>query len=68
LDLTQVRDQWRALVDTVVINLRVSQNIGKFWSRCTIDGLSRSAQLHGVSSIFKKTTTEVVDVLCDMRI
>jgi hypothetical protein len=45
IDLAQDNDQWRALVNTVM-NLRVSQNSGKFLSSCTIDSFSRRAQLH----------------------
>jgi hypothetical protein len=44
IDMAQNRDQWRALVNTV-LNLRVSCNAGKFLSGCTIGGSSRRAQL-----------------------
>jgi hypothetical protein len=45
IDLGQNRDQWRALVNTVM-NLRVAENAGKFLSSCTIGGFSRRAQLN----------------------
>jgi hypothetical protein len=45
IDLSQNRNQWRALVNTVM-NLRVPENTGKFLSSCTVGSFSRRAQLH----------------------
>jgi hypothetical protein len=45
IDLAQDKDQWRALLNTVM-NLRVPYNAGNSLSGCTIGGFSRRAQLH----------------------
>jgi hypothetical protein len=45
IDLALHKDQWRALVNTVM-NLRVPKKAGKFLSSCTICGFSRRAQRH----------------------
>jgi hypothetical protein len=44
IDLAQDKDQWRALVNTVM-NLRVLYNSGKFLSTRTMGSFSRRAQL-----------------------
>jgi hypothetical protein len=49
IDLGQVRDQWRALLNTVM-KLGVPKNAGKFLSSCTIGSFSRMAELCKIAS------------------
>jgi hypothetical protein len=48
IDLAQDRNQWRALVNTVM-NLLIQQNTANFLSGCVTGDFSRMTQLHGVS-------------------
>jgi hypothetical protein len=48
INLAEGRDQWRALVNTVM-NLWVPKNVREFLSSCTTDSFSKRAQLHGVN-------------------
>jgi hypothetical protein len=50
IHLAQDKDQWSALVYTVMI-IRIPYNVAKFLSRWATGGFSRRAQLHGVSSL-----------------
>jgi hypothetical protein len=55
IDLAQYRDQWRALVNTVM-NLRIPQNSEKFLNSCSIGGFSRTTQLLEVSYLLEQRT------------
>jgi hypothetical protein len=48
IDLAKDRDQWRAVLNTVM-NLRIPKKAGKFLSKCTTGSFSRRAQHHEVS-------------------
>jgi hypothetical protein len=48
LDLAYGRDQWKSLVNTVMI-LQVPSNVGKLLKSCVTGGFSRRTQLHQVS-------------------
>jgi hypothetical protein len=43
IDLAQERDQWRALMNTVM-NIRVPENAWNFLSNCTIGSFLRRAE------------------------
>jgi hypothetical protein len=48
IDLAEDRNEWRALVNTVM-TFRVPYSAGKFLSSYTTGGIYRGAQLHAVS-------------------
>jgi hypothetical protein len=47
IDLAQDRGQWKLLLNTAM-NIRVPQNVEKFFINCTTGGFLRSAWLRGV--------------------
>jgi hypothetical protein len=53
IELAQDWDRWRALVNTLM-DLRVSQNFGKFLSIWATGGLTRRTQFHEVGGHSKK--------------
>jgi hypothetical protein len=62
IHLAQVRDQWWALVSTVM-NLPVMQYVGKVLSSCTTGGFSYMARLHRVSQ-----SVRTASVLPEVRV
>jgi hypothetical protein len=59
IDLAQDRDQWKAVVYTIM-SLRVPYNAGKFLSSCTTDGPSGRARLHKLVNIVVNTRTKAL--------
>jgi hypothetical protein len=57
-DLDQDRDQWKALVNTVM-DLRVPYNVVKFLSGSPTGGFCTRTKLHGVSLLVSHLTSPI---------
>jgi hypothetical protein len=66
-DMAEENDRWRALV-IKVMNLLVTQNAGKFVSRCTTGGFSRRAQPHEVNKIEINPENHPVSIPVDKNV
>jgi hypothetical protein len=62
IELTQDKYLWRALVSTVM-NLRVPENVGKFFSTCTTASFSRRTHLHEVRNGLTAPASSSVNTL-----
>jgi hypothetical protein len=49
IDLAQDRDQWRALMNNMVMNLRILQRAGNFLNSCTTSVFSKRTRISEVS-------------------
>jgi hypothetical protein len=53
INLAQFRDQWKALLNTVM-NYEVPLHVWKFLSSCTTGDFPRKAQFHEVSQLWEQ--------------
>jgi hypothetical protein len=67
IDMAQDRDQWMALVNTIM-NRRFPKNVGNFLSSCTPSVFSRRSQLHGVTLVSHVWALQMVSSPCVLNL
>jgi hypothetical protein len=63
IDLAQYRDQWRALVNTVM-KLQIPENAGKFWVAAELAASQESLSYMCESHLRARVSVTCINILC----